>query len=41
MAEQGDIDWANHTADLPRMIGAVIELDEAVRALLGIHRQAW
>lgn len=33
VAEQGDIDWANHANDLPRMIGAVYGLDEAVRAL--------
>lgn len=31
MAEQGDIDWANHGRDAPRMIGAVASLDEAVR----------
>ncbi len=36
MAEQGDIDWANHANDLPRMIGAVCSLDEAVRAI-----EAW
>jgi alkaline phosphatase len=34
MAEQGDIDWANHANDLPRMIGAVFSLDEAVRAAI-------
>jgi alkaline phosphatase len=32
MAEQGDIDWANHANDLPRMLGATASLDEAVRA---------
>ena len=36
MAEQGDIDWANHENDLPRMVGAVCSLDEAVRAV-----EAW
>lgn len=34
MVEQGDIDWANHNHTLPRMIGAVASLDEAVRATL-------
>ena len=33
MIEQGDIDWANHANDLPRMIGAIFSLDEAVRAV--------
>jgi alkaline phosphatase len=32
MAEQGDIDWANHDNDFRRMIGCVADLDEAVRA---------
>ena len=36
MAEQGDIDWANHANDLPRMLGAMHSLDEAVRAV-----EAW
>lgn len=36
MAEQGDIDWANHANDLPRMLGAMYSLDETVRAL-----EAW
>jgi alkaline phosphatase len=34
MGEQGDIDWANHANDLPRMIGAVASLDETARALI-------
>jgi alkaline phosphatase len=34
MVEQGDIDWANHQNDLPRMLGAVASLDEAVRAVV-------
>jgi alkaline phosphatase len=34
MAEQGDIDWANHANDLPRMLGAIYSLDEAVRAAI-------
>jgi alkaline phosphatase len=36
MAEQGDIDWANHANDLTRMLGAMHSLDEAVRAI-----EAW
>jgi alkaline phosphatase len=35
MAEQGDIDWANHDNDYRRMIGCVTDLDEAVRAAVG------
>jgi alkaline phosphatase len=31
LVEQGDIDWANHAGDVPRMIGAVWDLDRAVR----------
>lgn len=34
MAEQGDIDWANHGNDASRMIGTVASLDEAVRAAM-------
>jgi alkaline phosphatase len=33
MVEQGEIDWANHDADYRRMVGAVSDLDEAVRAV--------
>ena len=32
MIEQGDIDWANHANNFPAMIGAVHDLDQAVRA---------
>lgn len=32
--EQGDIDWANHDNDFAAMIGAVADLDAAVRAVL-------
>jgi len=34
MAEQGEIDWANHDNDFRRMIGAVADLDEAVRSAI-------
>ena len=33
VAEQGDIDWASHAQDYPRMLGAVVSMDEAVRAI--------
>ena len=33
VVEQGDIDWANHANDFPRMLGALHSLDEAVRAI--------
>jgi alkaline phosphatase len=33
VVEQGDIDWANHANDYPRMLGAMYSLDEAVRAI--------
>ncbi len=32
MVEQGDIDWASHDNDFASMIGAVSDLDEAVKA---------
>ncbi len=32
LAEQGDIDWANHANDFSWMIGAMWDLNEAVRA---------
>jgi alkaline phosphatase len=32
MAEQGDIDWANHDNNFSGMIGAMSDLEEAVRA---------
>jgi alkaline phosphatase len=34
MAEQGDIDWANHTNDYRRMIGTIWDLDNAVRTAI-------
>ncbi|MEN6310415.1 MAG: alkaline phosphatase, partial [Acidobacteriota bacterium] len=34
MAEEGDIDWANHDDDFRRMIGAVADLDDAVRSVI-------
>lgn len=34
LVEQGDIDWANHDNDYRAMIGAVSDLDGAVRAAL-------
>jgi alkaline phosphatase len=33
MVEQGDIDWANHANDFRWMIGAMWDLDEAVKAI--------
>lgn len=34
MAEQGDIDWANHANDYRRMIGTVWDLHEAVQTVV-------
>lgn len=34
MIEQGDIDWANHAGDFPHMVGAIWDLDRAVRAAI-------
>ncbi len=34
MAEQGDLDWANHNRDYARMIGCVWDLDRAVSAAM-------
>jgi alkaline phosphatase len=34
MVEQGDVDWANHAGDFPRMVGCVSDLDGAVREAL-------
>jgi alkaline phosphatase len=31
LIEQGDIDWANHAGDFPRMVGTIWDLDAAVR----------
>jgi alkaline phosphatase len=33
LLEQGDVDWANHAGDYAWMVGAVWDLDEAVRAV--------
>lgn len=33
MVEQGDIDWASHAGDYAWMVGAVWDLDQAVRAI--------
>ena len=33
MVEQGDIDWATHAGDYAWMVGAVWDLDQAVRAI--------
>lgn len=34
MAEQGDIDWANHANDFQRMVGNVTDLHDAVQAVI-------
>jgi alkaline phosphatase len=34
MAEQGDIDWANHANDFSRMVGTTWDLDNATRAVI-------
>ncbi len=34
LAEQGDVDWSNHSNDFPRMIGCVTDLHEGVQAIL-------
>jgi alkaline phosphatase len=34
LAEQADIDWANHANNFPRMIGCVSDLSEGVQAIL-------
>ncbi|MBL8968617.1 MAG: alkaline phosphatase [Spirochaetaceae bacterium] len=34
VAEQGDVDWANHANDFPRMLGAIASLDAAVRTVV-------
>ncbi len=34
MAEEGDVDWANHNNDFGRMIGAMAELEKGVRAAI-------
>jgi alkaline phosphatase len=39
MAEQGDIDWANHDNDFRGMIGTMADLEEAVRAAVAFVDQ--
>lgn len=34
MAEQGDIDWANHGNDFKSMVGTVVDLEEGVKAAI-------
>ncbi|MFY9974616.1 MAG: alkaline phosphatase [Chromatiaceae bacterium] len=34
MAEQGDIDWANHANDFSRMVGTTWDLNEAVQSVI-------
>lgn len=34
MAEQGDVDWANHQNDFQRMIGTMWDFDEGVKAAI-------
>ncbi|MCS6970558.1 MAG: alkaline phosphatase [Planctomycetota bacterium] len=34
LVEQGDIDWACHANDYPALIGAIADLEEAVRAIV-------
>ena len=34
LAEQADIDWANHSNDFPRMVGCVWDLERGVQAIL-------
>jgi len=34
MAEQGDVDWANHANNFHQMIGAMSDLDQGVRAIV-------
>jgi alkaline phosphatase len=40
MIEQGDIDWANHAGNFPRMVGTVYDLDMAVREAAAFVDQA-
>ncbi|NCA69738.1 MAG: hypothetical protein EOM91_06455 [Sphingobacteriia bacterium] len=39
MAEQGDIDWANHANDFARMVGTVKNLHEGVQAVVDFVNQ--
>lgn len=39
MAEQGDIDWANHANDFQRMVGTIKDLHDAVQAVIDFVNQ--
>jgi alkaline phosphatase len=39
MAEQGDIDWANHANDFHRMVGTTYDLHMAVQAVIDFVNQ--
>ena len=39
MAEQGDIDWANHANDFHRMVGTIKDLHEGVQAVIDFVNQ--
>jgi alkaline phosphatase len=39
MAEQGDIDWANHANDFQRMVGCTKDLHDAVQAVIDFVNQ--
>lgn len=39
MAEQGDIDWANHANDFQRMVGTTKDLHDAVQAVIDFVNQ--
>ena len=39
MAEQGDIDWANHANDFQRMVGTTKDLHDGVKAVIDFVNQ--
>ncbi|WP_295586274.1 alkaline phosphatase [uncultured Lamprocystis sp.] len=39
MAEQGDIDWANHANDFQRMVGTIKDLHDGVQAVIDFVNQ--
>ncbi len=39
MAEQGDIDWANHGNDFARMVGTIKDLHDGVQAVIDFVNQ--
>ena len=39
MAEQGDIDWANHANDFRRMIGTMKDVHDGVQAVIDFVNQ--